>query len=391
MSASLAGKRVLLVSHVDVNLYLFRRALIAALNRAGVKVFAAVPPGDYNRELGKLDAVVLPLDLKRGSANPLGLKDSAASLRKAIARAEPDLIHSFTHQPNIISRLAAPKDLPVVNSITGLGSCFLGTGIKGAAMRLVFSQLYKRTASKCAALVFQNCDDLDYFTSRGMTGEAHVRLIRGSGVDPDRFDPGSFSPVLIKNAREQAGVGPKHVLVTLAARLIKDKGVYEFLQAAQTLAGTHPEARFMLVGRPDPGNPSSLTAPDLEKAGASENVIMAGWREDMPLVWAMSDVAVLPSYREGLPVSMQEALAAGLPVVVSDAPGCREIVDEGQNGYTVPVGQADPLARAITELVKDKSLRERMGRASRKKAVREFDASKLAGEHLKLYDGLLSP
>ena len=176
---------------------------------------------------------------------------------------------------------------------------------------------------------------------------------------------------------------------TLAARLLRDKGVFEFLEAARLLAPRFPDLRFVLVGEADPGNPTSLSPADMDAARATGNVLFAGWRTDMDRVWAASDVAVLPSFREGLPVSLQEALACGLPAVATDVPGCREVVDPERNGLLVPVRDGAALAAALGRLAGDPGLRVRMGEAGRAKALAEFDAAALAGRLAALHDSLL--
>ena len=373
---------VLLVSHLGMNIYLFRRALIRSLLESGVKVLVAVPRDRHAEAVAELGAQVRHYPLARGSMNPLKTPASVRAIRKIIRATRPTLIHSFTHQPNILARLAAPKNIPLVNSITGLGSCFLEPGTKGRVKRGLFHFLYAKTAKACRLLVFQNQDDRDYFTSHGLTGKAGLGLVRGSGVDISRFGPGNFSPEILTAARAELGINPENVVVTMAARLIRDKGVFEFAQAAEILATRFPGTRFLLVGEPDPGNPNAL---DPKTMGHTENMIFAGWRDDMPLVWAVSDIAVLPSYREGLPVSLQEALASGLPVVTTDAPGCREIVNPGENGYLVPVGDANALADALAPLLEDQTLRAAMGKAGRRKAEKEFNADLLAEQTIALY------
>ena len=276
----------------------------------------------------------------------------------------------------------------MVNSVTGLGSCFLGEGIKGRLVRAVFHFLYRATAGRCAVLVFQNNDDIAYFEEHDMAGSARVARIRGSGVDLERFFPGAYSPEEREQARAGLGLPPGCVVFAMAARLVRDKGVREFLQAARSVAASCPGTRFVLVGEPDPGNPGSLSLEEMRRAAEGGNVVFAGWREDMPLVWAMSDVAVLPSYREGLPVSLQEALASGLPVVTTDVPGCREIAGEGGHCLLVAPRESAPLAVAMRTLAESSELRRSMGEAARAKAQAEFDAHALAGEHVGLYASL---
>ena len=316
------GKRVLLVSHVGVNLRLFRRALIERLVAEGAEVHCAVPRDDDAPGIEALGARVHDWALARGSLNPMSLPGPVNALRAVAREVRPHVVHSFTHQPNVFSRLALGTTLPLVNSVTGLGSNFLATGLKGRLKRAVFHFLYRGTRRCPAAVIFQNGDDRTYFERHRLLGALAPDLVRGTGVDTDALRPGAPDVTEVAAARAALGLSMDHVVFTLTARLIRDKGVFEFLEAAKSLAArAHPAARFLLVGDADPGNPGSLGEADIAAARAGGNVVLAGWRTDMDHVWAMSDVAVLPSYREGLPVSLQEAMACGLPVVNHRRPG----------------------------------------------------------------------
>ncbi len=388
-SLNLTVRKVLIVSNLDLNILLLRRTLIETLLAHGVEVGVCVPPGRYRRELEGLGVRVSHFSMARGSMNPLTVPSSVNHLHKIIKQEAPDIVHSFTHQPNIFVRLAAPKSCTIVHTITGLGSIFMHGGPKGLALRSLFKGLYMTTSPRCRALVFQNDADRDYFVSSGLTGRSLVTCIRGSGVDIKRFRPGGIAPDAVKKAREALGLGPEHVVCTLSARLLYDKGVLEFVSAARALKESCPKARFLIVGKPDHGNPKSLTPADMARISENSNIVLAGWRDDMETVWGISDVAVLPSYREGLPMSLQEALSCGLPVVATDVPGCREILAGGNHGFLVPFGDAQALEDSLRRLLQSRELRETMGAAARKKAVRDFAGEKLALEHIDLYQKLL--
>ncbi len=381
--------KVLIVSNLDLNILLLRRTLIETLLAHGVKVGVSVPPGRYRRELESLGVRVSNFSMARGSLNPLTVPAAVKNLHRIIKQEAPDIVHSFTHQPNLFVRLAAPSSCIIVHTITGLGSIFMHGGLKGLALRTLFKALYVTTSPRCRALVFQNDADKEYFTSTGMTGRSQVTCIRGSGVDTRRFKPGVISPDQRNKARAALGIGPGHVVCTLSARLLYDKGVLEFVSAARALQESCPKARFLIVGKPDHANPKSLTPADMARISEISNVVLAGWRDDMETVWGMSDVAVLPSYREGLPMSLQEALACGLPVVATDVPGCREILAGGDHGFLVPFGDSEALENALRQLLQSAELRTVMGAAARDKAVRDFSGEKLAMEHIALYQRLL--
>jgi len=368
-----APRTVLLVSHLGINLARFRAALIRELAARGDRVVAAVPDTAHDAELAALGAEVRDYPLARGSLNPLRMLAPVLRLRRLMRELAPDVTHSFTHQPNILCRLAAPRGLALVNSITGLGSCFLGRGLKGAAVRGLFHLLYRATAGQARAVLFQNQDDLDHFTRHRLLGPARPAIVRGTGVDTRTFSPGRLEPGEREALRADLGLGPGQVAACLAARLIRDKGVFEFLEAARLLASRCPGLRFVLVGETDPGNPSSLSEADMAAARAAGNALFAGWRTDMDRIWAACDIAVLPSYREGLPVTMQEALACGLPVVVSDVPGCREVVEREKNGLLVPVRDPAALAAALADLLTHPDRAAALGRAGRADVAARFD------------------
>lgn len=381
--------KVLIVSNLDLNILLLRRTLIETLLAQGVEVGVSVPPGRYRRELEDLGVRVSHFSMARGSMNPLTVPSAVSHLHRIIKNEAPDIVHSFTHQPNLFVRLAAPSSCIIVHTITGLGSIFMHGGLKGLALRTLFKMLYVTTSPRCRALVFQNDSDREYFASNGLTGRSLVSCIRGSGVDTSRFRPGGIDPEAKKEARAALGLKPEHVVCTLSARLLYDKGVLEFVAAAKALQESCPRARFLIVGKPDYANPKSLTLADMARISEISNIVLAGWRDDMETVWGISDVAVLPSYREGLPMSLQEALSCGLPVVATDVPGCREILAGDGHGFLVPLGDAEALENALRRLVQSEALRETMGAAAREKAVRDFAGEKLALEHIALYQRLL--
>ena len=417
----ISPRRICLVSHIALNLWLFRIPLAQQLAEEGWSVTLIAPEGPHMPKLiksahdicqtlqtrrdGVADCVtVRPWQLRRGSLAPGAALRGSRELAAILAEERPDLVHTFTHQPNILARLAmgrvkrATKKRPVlVNSVTGLGSCFLGKGPRGVALRMFFYQLYARTASRAHGVLFQNEDDRLYFESRNLTGSAKTGCIRGSGVDTSRFRPGHLNNADRTRLRASLGLKPDHVVCTMAARLLNDKGIRELLLAARSLGAAVPNLRFVVVGEPDPGNPGSLNAEDMQTFSGLGNVVFPGWRNDMAEIWSISDMAALPSYREGLPMSLQEAMACGLPVVTTDVPGCRELARSPQGelqrpeecgAMLVPAAQWPPLAEAIGHLASNPEARRTLGKAARDKAVREFDATAVVRQTIAFYESL---
>jgi glycosyltransferase involved in cell wall biosynthesis len=202
-----------------------------------------------------------------------------------------------------------------------------------------------------------------------------VALIRGSGVDVSRFTP----------APEPDGTA----LVVLPARLLRDKGVIEYVEAARRLRADGVEARFALVGEPDPKHPAAISRADLERWQAEKVVEYWGWREDMVEVFQHCHLVCLPSYREGMPKALLEAAACGRAIVSCDVPGCREAVRDGDNGLLVPPRDSASLAAALKRLLQDAALRQRMARRSRERAVEEFSVEKVVADTLSVYQGCL--
>ncbi len=384
---------VMLVSHAAVNVCLLRKALIEELAGQGVRVHVALP--DNQTEAAAADvkgmgAALHGYDMQRGAQNPVKLATASRSLGRLIGTVRPDIVHSFTHQPNIVSRLAPLHGAALVNSVTGLGSVFLAAGGKAALGRVFMHWAYKSTKARVQKVVFQNTDDQGYFVSHGLVHEDRAALIPGTGVDVRRFRPDVLSAQARKEARAKLGLAEEDVVFAMAARLVTDKGVQDFIEAGRLTVERFSQARFLLMGEPDPGNPGSLTTQDVEQLKSEQCFVLPGWRTDMDKAWALSDVAVLPSRREGLPVTMQEALACGLPVITTDAPGCRDIagnVADGEEGHAVlvPVGDVNSLAEAMRSLAASPQKRRDMGDAGRLYAERNFDGGKLARQMIALY------
>ena len=226
-------------------------------------------------------------------------------------------------------------------------------------------------------MIFENSDDLKEAIGFGAISADDAVLIRGAGIDLDAFAP---SP-------EPEGVP----VVTLTARMLWDKGVAEFVGAARQLKQAGIAARFLLVGAPDALNRAAIPQATLDTWQAEGVVDCLGFRGDIAVVLAESHVVCLPSYREGLPKSLLEALAAGKPVVTTDVPGCREVVADGINGFLVPARSVTPLADALRKLIADPDLRHHMGAAGRSRAETEFSTQRVTAETLAIYTALKQP
>lgn len=379
------------LSHIDINLYLFRRPIMQKLVADDWEVTAVVPTGDYSDRFEADGIEHIPYEIDRGGMNPLQELEVIYQLWKIFRRLKPEVVHSFTMKPNIYGSVAARlAGVPViVNSVTGLGSFFLDDEPSGKTQKLLLA-LYRLAGFLNSNSIFQNNDDLSFFLKQKLIIKSKTSLIKGSGVNLQRFNSDNFNDAQKNSLRAELEIHANHLVVTCISRLLKDKGVGEFCEAARALHDTwQGKVTFLLVGDFYDGNPSSLSPAYTNELAETGVIRFVGWRQDIPELLSISDVVVLPSYREGLPVSLQEALAMGKPVVTTDVPGCRETVDEGVNGFLVKVRDSSVVAEAVEKLLSDAALREQMGEASLKKAKVEFDVNRIVEQHVDLYQKLL--
>ncbi|MEO6967483.1 MAG: glycosyltransferase family 4 protein, partial [Rhodanobacteraceae bacterium] len=269
-----------------------------------------------------------------------------------------------------------------INAVAGLGYVFASNERKARLLRpLVRVLLRLALRGRGARLILQNSDDKASFEKFGLIKGVRADLIPGSGVDCTRFTPRSG----------QRNVASAQPCVLLAARLLWDKGIAEYVQAARALRLEGRKIRFLLAGIPDPGNPAAIPEPTVRGWAAQGVLEWLGHVDDMHDLYTSVDVVVLPSYyREGLPKSLIEAAACALPLVTTDMPGCREVVTDGVDGLLVPPRDADALARAIARLLDSPELAARLGQAARAKALAEFDERIVIKRTQNVYRELLS-
>lgn len=322
-----------------------------------------------------------PISLDRSGMNPITELRSLWQVFKIYRAVKPDIVHHVALKPALYgSWAAALTGVPAtLNAYAGLGHLFTTASHRLALARLIFTfgmvaiQRLRGTWS-----LFQNDDDRELFTSLGIAAPERSSTIRGSGVDVDYFHPPPSYPTGVP-------------IALLASRMLKTKGVEDFVETARILKRRGVPIRMALAGEPDPYNPASVTEEWLKSVAEEGVVEYMGRVDDMPAALATASIAVLPShYREGLPKSLLEAAAAGLPIVAFDIPGCREIVRNEVNGFLTPSRDKDALADAIERLARDRELRLRWGAVSRKIAVEEFSDTIVADQTFKLYEQLLS-
>lgn len=313
-----------------------------------------------------------------------------AALWRLMRSYRPDIVHAFDTKPGVYGCLAARfAGVPVVvGTVTGLGSLYGAEGRGSPLVRGVYERL-QRLASQCADLtIFQNHCDREEFVKRRVVPAGKSALIAGSGVATDVLDPARISDAQRRAVRASLGIPADAPLVTLVARVIRSKGIEEFVAAAQHVRRRMPGTHFLLVGPADRDSVDSFRADEL--AEFSRVVNWPGARQDIPHVLATSDLFVLPSYlREGIPRVLLEAAAMGLPLVTTDSPGCNDVVEDGVNGFLTPPRDPTTLGRAILTLLEQPELRRRFGQVSRRRAVERFDLSVVVSQTRRHYRELL--
>lgn len=376
-SAETARRRLLFLVTEDWYFVSHRLELAIAAREAGYDVAVATRVDQHGERITGAGLKLYPLSLNRGGLNPLEEVRTLAQIARIYRREKPDIVHHVALKPVIYGSLVA-KWLGVggiVNALGGLGFVFSSPAARARMLRFVIRPILKFVlGGNRSLLIVQNRGNRDQLIGEGVVAFGATRLIRGAGVDPD-----AYGQVTVESDRP---------LVILPARLLRDKGVCEFVEAARLLRNKGVHARFALVGKPDPANPESLTEAEVDR-WASEGVIEYwGWQHDMPKVFASAQIVCLPSYHEGFPKSLLEAAASGCAIVASDIPGCREIVVAGETGWLVPVRDARGLAAALEQAIAEPALRAQYGRTARALVVSDFSTRRIAQETIALYDEL---
>ena len=372
--------KILLFANTDWYLYNFRCSLALTLRAAGYEVLLVSPPGTYGLKLQEMGFRWIAAPMERRSLNPLREFGLVLWLRRLVVEERVDLVHGFTIKCAVYGSLAArlASVSARVNAVAGMGYVFTSNDLKARALRPIVRALLRIALDgRGARLILQNPDDVALFTQARLVNPDLVRLIPGSGVDCERFLPVAAG-----------GLGaPLRVL--LAARLLWDKGLAEYVDAARELRRQGRDIAFLLAGDPDPGNPAAVPEVTLQAWVAEGLLRWLGHVDDMPALYGSVDVVVLPSYREGLPKGLIEAGASGLPLITTDVPGCREVVRNEVDGLLVPAKNAGALAEAIARLHDDPALRTRLGAAAREKALAEFDERIVIEKTIGVYRELL--
>ena len=361
--------KIMIVGGVPVSLIKFRGDLIKQWLSMGYEVVAVSAPADeaLSKEIAGLGVTFKPIPVKRDSLNIFEDIKAMFKLYKIIKLEKPDYIFAYTVKPVIFSALCSSliNHSKLYLMITGLGYAFSGGSLKQSVLKKILIVLYRYAVKQSEAVFFQNKDDPDLFKSLNiLTAKNNVVMVYGSGVNVDYY---YYSEAVSGN----------NTTFLLICRLLKSKGVMEYLEAAEIIGTKYPSAVFNLVG-PLHESPDKIDSRELEKYAARENINYLGRLKDVRPYIERCSVYVLPSYYgEGTPRSILEAMAMGRPIIATDAPGCRETVEVGVNGFLIPARNSEALAEAMEEFILNPGLIEAMGKESRRIAEEKYDVRKV--------------
>ena len=368
--------KLLIMTNTTWNLVNFRSGLIAALVSRGFDVVAVAPDDEYRDRLRELGCRYVPLNMDNQGTHPV--KDALLLWRYFVVlrRERPAVILSYTVKPNIYASLAARLvGVTVINNVSGLGTAFLRGGWLGG----VVCSLYRVALRRSHRVFFQNEEDRQVFIEKRLVAPARTGLLPGSGIDLVHF-----SPLAVEGSSLRNGAG---LVFLMVARLLWDKGVLEFVEAARRVKALFPESRFQLLGFLDVKNQTAVGRSDVE-AWVKEGVVeYLGTTDDVRPFLADADCVVLPSYREGTPRSLLEAAAMGRPLLATDVPGCREVVIDGVNGLLCRLRDSVDLAEKMMQMITmPMSALLQMGQESRRLAEMRFDEQIVIRKYLEAID-----
>ncbi len=361
-------KTIAIVINTSWNIFNFRLGLLKALQDEGYRIVAIAPKDEYSEKLEALGFEYHNININNKGTNPLEDAKLVYAFYKLYKEIAPDVLLQYTIKPNIYGSMAAGMlGIPVISNISGLGTVFLNDDLSSKIARF----LYKIALKVPEKVFYQNAHDRELFIDSNLVKEEKTDLLPGSGIDTEKFKP------LEKN-KENTNV----LRFLFIARLVKDKGIVEFVRAAKQISVQRSafsieeerEVEFYILGAFYPGNPTAITETEMKVWEEEGYVKYLGVSDDVKTLIAEADCIVLPSYREGLSRVLLEAASMAKPIITTNVPGCREVVDNGVNGYLCEVKDADSLAEQMEKMILlSDEVRSEMGRKGREKVMKEFD------------------
>lgn len=393
-------KTVAIAINTSWNIYNFRLGLLEALREAGYRIVVIAPRDEYSEKLQSMGFEYYNIDINNKGTNPIEDAKLVYAFYKIYKKLAPDIILQYTIKPNIYGSMAAGiLNIPVISNISGLGTVFLNDGISSKIAQLLY-----RIALKVPKKVFyQNAHDRALFIESKLVKEAKTDLLPGSGIDTEKFKP-------VEATDRDSGKPFRFLFI---ARLVKDKGLIEYVQAAQILSAkeggeqkqendtttkqdsgyesriTNHQAEFCILGAFYHGNPTAITKGEMQAWEEEGSVKYLGTSDDVKSLITEADCVVLPSYREGLSRVLLEAASMAKPIITTNVPGCQEVVEDGFNGYLCNKKDSNSLAKQMKKMIAlSADQRKEMGENGRKKVTKEFDEKIVIEKYIKAIKGL---
>lgn len=375
---SLKGRKIVYLVSEDWYFCSHRLPLGIAAREAGAEVIVATRVNDHRAQIEAAGLRIAPIEMQRSGTNPLTDLSTIQQIIELYRREKPDLVHHVALKPILYGGYAAKRvGVPaIVNAVAGMGFIFISNSLFARTARPLIARAQRALMNRAnTRTILQNPDDVEMYTQRIGVSPNRLTIIPGAGVDIDQFTvvPEPFAV-------------PTAVCVS---RMLRDKGIHELVAATRLLHAKGVELRVRLVG-PTDENPASIPRATLAEWNREGVVEVVGPSEDIAGEYARAHIAVLPSYREGLPKSLLEAAACGRPMVATDVPGCREVCIDGETGLRVPARTIEPLADALERLVLDPALRQRLGENARHRAETIFAEKIINAQTLALYEEMLA-
>ena len=373
-------KTVAIVINTSWNIFNFRLGLLRALKEEGYNVVAIAPTDDYSKKLEDLGIKHYDIKINNKGTNPIEDAKLVLAFHKLYKEIDPDVILQYTIKPNIYGSMAAGMlSIPVISNISGLGTVFLNDSTSSKIARL----LYKMALKVPKTVFYQNTYDRQLFIDKRLVSAEKTALLPGSGINTEVFKP-----------NEIIEFNHDRLKFLFIARLVRDKGLVEYIEAAKMILkdrlASEIKVEFYILGAFYPGNPTAITELEMKAWEDAGIITYLGVSDNVMAVIEKYDCIVLPSYREGLSRVLLEAASMAKPIITTNVPGCKEVVDDGVNGYLCDVQDVDSLAKQIEKMSTLSTLeRVEMGKQGRKKVITEFDEASVIEKYKKAIETLL--
>ncbi len=367
--------RIIITINTSWNIYNFRAGLIQALLKEGHEVIAVAPPDEFSDKLRAMGCAYYPIKIENTGVNPLNDLKLYLGLKKLYKKIRPHIILQYTVKPNIYGSLAAQSlKIPTINNVSGLGTVFLSKSISSKIAKF----LYQIAFRKVPLVFFQNSDDQKDFIRELSLKNLKSDLLPGSGINLEHYTP------------SQEGISSGSFVFLMIARAIIEKGINEYANAARIVKAKFPNATFELLGQIDESHKRGVSKSTIRQWQEDGLITHLGECEDVRSKIAASSCVVLPSYREGTPRTLLEAAAMGKPIITTDVPGCKEVVQDGYNGHLCAVKNSEDLADKMIKMISlDEKELEKMGHNGRKWVEDHFDEKIVIEKYLKHIDNII--